>query len=207
MEGMRDRFVGVTTSLLDERNDVAVVLAAISAALFRESGARSRHPNRVIDVGIREQLLIGVAAGMALEGYRPFVHTYAPFLVERAYEQVKLDFGHQGSGAVLVSVGASYDAAAAGRTHQAPEDVALILTLPGWRAYAPGHPDEVETILRTEASGRGCAYVRLSEERNTASVDLPTRGIATIRRAGEASIVSSIASATRSGIVGDSKKF
>ena len=69
--------------------------------------------------------MVSVGGGLALAGLRPIVHTYAPFLVERAFEQVKLDLGHQGARAVLVSIGASYDAARGGRTHQAPEDVAL----------------------------------------------------------------------------------
>jgi transketolase len=96
------------------------------------------------------------------------VHSYAPFLVERAYEQVKLDLGHQGAHAVLVSIGASYDAARAGRTHQAPEDVALIDSGPGFSVLVPGHPAEVPGLLRGAVSAldAGSAYLRLSTESN-----------------------------------------
>jgi transketolase len=99
---------------------------------------------------------------------RPIVHTYAPFLVQRAYEQVKLDLAHQGAGAVLVSIGASYDAATAGRTHQAPEDVALMDSVPGMSVVVPGHPSEVASLLRSAVSGlsSGSAYLRLSSGHN-----------------------------------------
>ena len=92
--------------------------------------------------------MIGVAAGLALEGYRPVVHTYTPFLVERPYEQVKLDLGHRTSAPCSSATGASYDAARSGRTHQAPEDVALLSALPGWTIHVPGHPDELERLFR-----------------------------------------------------------
>src|SRR5919204_4339037 len=130
---MRERFVRTGTALLAEDPRTALVLADISAAAF--APAARRHPDRVINVGIREQLMVGVAGGLALTGQRPIVHSYAPFLVERAYEQIKLDLDHQGVGAVLVSVGASYDRAAAGRTHLAPADVALIDTLRHWTVH------------------------------------------------------------------------
>jgi transketolase len=173
---MRSRFYRVAAELLDEDPRVAVVLAEIGAGELRP------HP-RLFNVGIREQLMIGVAAGLALEGLRPFVHSYAPFLVERPFEQVKLDLVHQGVGAVLVSTGASYDGARSGRTHQAPADVALLRSLPGWTIRVPGHPDEVARYVRRAAAGDDNVYVRLSEEMNTT----PTEGdgLVVLRRGGE----------------------
>lgn len=161
---MRERFYAFAAAALERDERVAVVLADIGASEL------PRHP-RVFNVGIREQLLIGLAAGLALEGYRPLVHSYAPFLVERPYEQLKLDLGHQDLGAVLVSVGASYDASAGGRTHQAPEDVALVSALPGWTIDVPGHPHEVDPSLRDAVGGRHRAYVRLTEETNARPLD------------------------------------
>ena len=163
---MRDRFYRVAAQLLDSDPRVAVVLADIGVGKLEAYGVFERHPHRAINVGIREALMVSAAAGMALEGMRPIVHSYTPFLIERAFEQIKLDFGHQGVGGILVSIGASYDASEEGRTHQAPEDVALIATLPGWTIHVPGHPDEVEHLLRTAAVRDDAVYIRLSDADN-----------------------------------------
>ena len=160
---MRQRFYRAAADVLDDEPRLAIVLADIGASQL------PKHP-RVFNVGIREQLMIGVAAGLALEGYRPIVHSYTPFLVERPYEQVKLDLGHQDVGAILVSTGASYDASSEGRTHQAPEDVGLLSALPGWTIHVPGHPDEMERLLVQSLAGDDRVYIRLTEESNHAPV-------------------------------------
>ncbi|MFC7529106.1 transketolase family protein [Actinoplanes sp. GCM10030250] len=162
---MREAFITTTTALLDDDPRTALVLADISAASFRT--AQQRHPDRVFNVGIREQLMAGVGGGLALTGLRPILHSYAPFLIDRAYEQIKLDLAHQDVGAVLVSIGASYDAAEEGYTHQSPGDVALLDTLEGWTVHVPGHRDEVPGLLRAAAQHDDRVYVRLSEQENT----------------------------------------
>jgi transketolase len=184
---MRTRFEQTTRRLMDADPRIALVLAEIGGAdLFR---AAKRHPERALNVGIREQLMIAVAAGFALAGYRPIVHTYAPFLVERPFEQVKLDLGHNDLGAVLVSVGASFDASSSGRTHQAPEDVAILGALPGWRIDVPGHADEAEALLRTAASGEGLTYLRLSSQANRKPVKLDGARMVPIRHGSGATVV------------------
>jgi transketolase len=184
METMRERFAAVTGRLLDEDPRLAVVLAAISADLFE--GARRRHPDRMINLGIREQLLVSAAGGLALAGLRPVAHTFASFLVERPFEQVKLDLNHLDVGAVLVSAGASYDISAGGRTHQSPGDVALLDTLPGWTVHVPGHPDEAEALLRAAYRADGRVYVRLSNEANERP--LPA-GATVLKRGARATVV------------------
>lgn len=176
---MRDTFIAATTALLDEDPRTAVVLADISAAQFRP--ASRRHPDRVINVGIREQLMASVAGGLALTGLRPYLHSYASFLIDRAYEQIKLDLGHQDVGAVLVSIGASYDASAEGYTHQSPGDVALLDTLDGWTVHVPGHRDEVPALLRAAAANDDRVYVRLSEQENSRAF-APTNELQVVRR-------------------------
>ncbi|CAL9356614.1 putative 33.6 kDa protein in fasciation locus [Streptomyces sp. enrichment culture] len=180
MDTMRDRFAPVVSRLLDEDPRVAVVLAEIGTAGFAD--AVRRHPDRVVNVGIREQLLVGAAAGLALTGMRPVVHTFASFLVERPFEQVKLDLGHQDAGAVLVSAAASFDWPAGGYTHMAPGDVALLDTLDGWTVHVPGHPDEAETLLRhAVAAGDDKVYVRLSVQANARGHAVGGDGFRTVR--------------------------
>jgi transketolase len=178
---MRDIFVATTTELLDEDPRTALVLADISAAAFVP--ARRRHPDRVLNVGIREQLMTGVAGGLALTGLRPYVHSYASFAVDRAYEQIKLDLGHQDAGAVLVTIAGSYDAAEEGYTHQSPGDVALLDTLEGWTVHVPGHRDEVPPLLRAAARHDDRVYVRLSEQENARPYP-DAAGLRVIKRGG-----------------------
>ncbi|MEV4557530.1 transketolase C-terminal domain-containing protein [Kitasatospora sp. NPDC049285] len=162
---MREQFGATVSELLEQDPRVAVVLADIGTAGF--AGAAARFPDRVVNVGIREQLLIGAAGGLALTGMRPVAHTFASFLIERPWEQVKLDLVHQGVGAVLVSAAGSYDWPAGGRTHMSPGDVALLDTLPGWNVHVPGHPAEADLLLRhAVADGDSLQYVRLSAQQN-----------------------------------------
>ncbi|MFJ7157849.1 transketolase family protein [Streptomyces sp. NPDC101118] len=187
MDTMRERFVSTTSRLLDEDPRLALVLAEITMDGFRP--AQRQHPDRVVNVGIREQLLVGAGAGMALTGLRPIMHTFASFLVERPFEQVKLDFGHQGVGGILVSANASYDWAAGGVTHMAPGDVQLMDTLDGWTVHVPGHPDEAEALLRhAAAAGDDKVYVRLSNLSNAAARPVDGARFLTVRE-GSAGVV------------------
>ncbi|MGH3621641.1 MAG: transketolase family protein [Sciscionella sp.] len=176
---MREVFLATVADALDDDPRLAVVLADISAAQLAD--AAGRHPDRVVNLGIREQLLVSVGGGLALTGMRPVLHSFGPFLVERPFEQVKLDLGHQNVGAVLVSYGGSYDMPGAGRTHQSPGDVALLDTLPGWTIHVPGHPDEARSLLLDALPGDNPVYLRLSGQTNTEAfptgeVHVPRRG-------------------------------
>ncbi|MGI9666646.1 MAG: transketolase family protein [Acidimicrobiia bacterium] len=179
---MRDRFVKVTGDLLEEDPKTVVVLAVISRRLFADAGLTRRFKDRIIDVGIREQTQIGVAGGLALEGFSPIVSGYAPFLVERPFEQIKLSLSHQDVSAVLLSVGGSWDSADSGRTHQSPGDVDLISTLPDWTVHVPGHPDELEVLLRASHEGSGSAYIRTTTESNARPYTTVPGRIVTLRR-------------------------
>ena len=113
--------------------------------------------------------MISMAAGLALSGMIPVVHTIAPFLVERAFEQLKIDFGYQGLGGNFISVGASYDYPKLGCTHHCPGDVAILKTIPNMEIFVPGHPDEFDKQFWNNYERTTPKYFRLSEQSNKTS--------------------------------------
>ena len=113
--------------------------------------------------------MIGVAAGLALEGYRPIVHSYTPFLVERPYEQIKLDLGHRTSGRCS-SRPARRTTRRQGRTHQAPR-TSRARGVARLDDRGPGHVDEVERMLARALESDDRVYIRLTDETNHAPLD------------------------------------
>ncbi len=148
-----------------ERDDrVVLLLGDIGVHGFRE--AFERFPTRTFNIGILEQASVGLAAGLAIEGLVPVFHSIAPFIVERAFEQIKIDFGYQQLGGNFVSVGASYDYAALGATHHCPGDVQILKTIPGVQIFVPGHPLEFDNHFKTNYANGKLNYYRLSEQSN-----------------------------------------
>lgn len=183
---MREAFFAAVEEWMAADPSGVVVLADISAAAL--ANVKQHYPGRLLNVGIREQAAIGVAAGLNLVGLHPLVHTYAPFLIERPLEMIKDDLFHQGLRATLVSIGASYDEPGYGRTHQCPEDVTLLDGLGPCEVFIPGHPDEVASLLRLALRSQTVSYLRLSVAANQS----PLRNVGTttvVARSGTRGVV------------------
>ena len=97
---MRRSFGKIITELADRDEKIYVIVGDIGYRIFDEF--RQKHPDRFINMGICEQSMIGVSAGMALEGLNPWVYTITPFLIERPFEQLKLDIDQQNVNVKLV---------------------------------------------------------------------------------------------------------
>jgi transketolase len=164
MSAMRAQAADTVCELFEDDPSVAVVLAEISVDRF--APAFRHDPRRAVNVGIMEQTMVGVAAGFAMEGFHPVVHTITPFVAERALEQLKLDFGNQELGGLVITVGASYDYGTDGTTHHSPGDVQALLTIPAARVLVPGHADEVDALVRAVYDGDRLTYLRTQERGN-----------------------------------------
>lgn len=166
-DSMRDRMGEVVCDLIETDPNAALILADIGKSNFRE--AFRKFPERVINLGIMEQTAISLAAGFAMEGFHPIVHSIAPFVTERPFEQIKDDFCYQGLGGTIISIGASYDYGTDGMTHHGSADIPILKTLPRMQVCVPGTPDEFETLLRQTYNNGAPTYIRTSTQQNSAS--------------------------------------
>lgn len=162
--GMRKKYIQLTEYLTDKDPRVVTLLGDIGVYSFKPT--KDKHPNRVHNLGICEPAMISIAAGLALEGLIPFVHTIAPFIVERPYEQLKDDFAYQGLNGNFVSIGASYDDGGLGTTHYCPGDVAALKAIPGFNIILPGTEQEMEALMRSQYDNGKPNYFRLSTQSN-----------------------------------------
>lgn len=160
---MRKQLVKTVSDILEKDPRVVLLLGDIGVYGFREAFAK--YPKRVYNIGILEQASVGLAAGLALEGMIPIFHTIAPFMVERALEQLKI-FGYQRLGGNFISVGGSYDYASLGATHHCPGDVQILKTIPGAQIFVPGHPIEFDGQFKRNYNNEKLSYFRLSEQFN-----------------------------------------
>lgn len=185
--GMRKQFVSTVESLLEKNPELSLLLGDIGVFGFKE--AFKKYSDRVLNIGILEQSTIGVAAGMAKNGLIPIVHTIAPFLIERAFEQIKTDFCYQNLGGNFVTVGASYDYAALGCTHHCPGDIELLQTLPRMQIVVPGTSEELDQLFRETYSNGSPTYFRLSERENPISHPVKFGKAQVLKRGSEATFV------------------
>ena len=146
---------------LMELDNTALILGGVSNYLFKEY--QEKYPDRFYDLGICEQTMISVAAGLASRGINVFVHTIAPFLIERAYEQIKLDVCYNKFPVNIISCGASFDYAWDGPTHHSYNDLELMRLLPGMEVIQPGSNIELASFLRQTYDNGNPTYIRLSD--------------------------------------------
>lgn len=169
--------------------DRRLVLLLGDIGVFGFRNAFAKHPERTFNVGVCEQAMIGLAAGLAKEGFIPVVHSIAPFVVERCYEQLKVDLCYQKLPVRVVSAGGSFDYSTLGCTHHCPGDVAVLRALPGMRIFLPGTPPEFDRLFRAAYAESQPAYFRLSERRNPQSHAVEPGRAQVVQQGSQATVV------------------
>lgn len=160
---MRNKFSDVFYELGKNDPRLAIVVADISPA---GSIARFREefPDRFINTGVAEQVMIGMCAGMAQRGLKPFAYTIATFTLYRPFEFVRDDLCYQNLPVTIVGIGGGVTYSTLGGTHHAMEDIGIATSLPNMQVIAPCDPNEAEAATHWCADQtNGPVYLRLGK--------------------------------------------
>ena len=160
---MRNAFSETLYECAKANADIFIVVADISPA-GSIAKFQTEYPKRFINVGVAEQVMIGIAAGLALKGCKPFAYTIATFSLYRAFEMVRDDLGFQNLPVTVVGMGAGVIYSGLGGTHQAQEDIAIAGAIPNMQILAPCDP--LECISATHycaTQTKGPVYLRIGK--------------------------------------------
>ena len=157
----RDAFVS-TLQQLAEENDSIVAVCNDSVGSSKLGGFRDRWPDRLVNVGIAEQNLVGVGAGLANGGKIPFVCAASCFLTGRALEQIKADVAYSKTNVKLCGISAGMAYGELGPTHHSVEDFAWTRVIPDLIVIAPCDPAETRCAVEFAANHDGAVFLRLS---------------------------------------------
>ena len=167
---MRKQFTKTISNIFKKNKKTVMLLGDIGVFAFRD--LFKKYPKRIYNIGILEQSMISLAAGLSNEGLKPIVHTIAPFIVSRALEQLKIDFGYNKLSGNFISIGSSYDYASLGCTHHCPEDINLMYNIPDMQIVVPGTGDEFNRLFNQSYNNNKPTYFRLSDFENEKSFEV-----------------------------------
>lgn len=156
---MRTAFIDALSALADEDPSVVLITGDLGFGVFDDF--RARHADQFINMGVAEQNMAGVAAGLALTGHTVFTYSIGNFPTLRALEQVRNDVCYHRANVKIVTVGGGLAYGALGPSHFATEDIAILRALPEMTVVAPGDPVEVSQLVPQIAHHAGPVYLRL----------------------------------------------
>jgi len=160
VKSTREAYGETLAALGSEREDIVVLDADLSAstmtAVFKKA-----HPKRFINVGIAEQNLMAVAAGVAETGKTVFASTFAVFATGRAYDQVRQNIAYNKANVKIAATHSGLTVGEDGASHQMLEDIALMRVLPNMTVLVPADAKEAELAVRAAAETEGAFYLRL----------------------------------------------
>ncbi len=158
---MRRRFGKILSELARKDKKIILIVGDIGYGIFDQF--RKEHPNRFFNLGICEQSIIGVAAGAALQGLKPWVYTITPFLIERPFEQIKLDIDQQKANVNLVGFA---DYPSLGPTHAELNGKKLMQLMKNIKSFYPKNGSETEVLIKKTHKIIGPTFLSLKNDKD-----------------------------------------
>lgn len=159
---MRNAFAKEVTQLAKADPRVVLLSGDIGNKLFDEFKAVD--VDRFYNCGVAEANMMGVAAGMAMSGFRPIIYTITPFTTTRCFEQIRVDVCYHQAPVIIVGTGSGLSYAELGPTHHSLEDMAILRTLPGMCVMAPCDATELRHILQAALQQNNPVYIRIGKK-------------------------------------------
>jgi len=160
---MRNRLADVIYKKSKKNKKLCVLVADISPAgsMYK---FRKKFPKRFINTGVAEQSMIGIAAGMALRGFKPFCYTIATFALYRPFEMIRVDLCYQNLPVTIVGMGTGTIYSTLGGTHLTQEDISIARSIPNMKVIAPCDPKEMEDAVKYCCkNSRSPVYLRIGK--------------------------------------------
>ena len=159
---MRNAFAKSVTEIISSNKKSILLVGDIGNKLF--DSVKNKSKDRFINCGIAEANMTSVAAGLAMNGFKPITYTIAPFNVFRNFEQIRLDICYHNLPVTIVGTGAGLSYASLGPTHHSLEDIAVLKALPNIKLLCPGDPVEVDLALKETLNETCPVYIRLGKK-------------------------------------------
>jgi len=158
---MRPTFIKTLIELARVNKNIYLLTGDVGFSVVEDF--QKEFPVRYMNVGIAEQNLIGVAAGLALSGKIVFVYSMASFITTRCFEQIRNDACYHNLRIIIVGVGAGVSYSTFGMSHQTESDVSLMRSIPNMNVICPGDPLEVEAAVKKSIELNSPVYIRIAK--------------------------------------------
>jgi transketolase len=173
---MRAAFSDALVSLAEADPNVVLLTGDHGYALFDDF--RRECPEQYVNAGIAEQNMVGMAAGLARTGFRPFVYGLSAFIPVRVVEQIKLDIAHDKLPVVLIGDGAGFVYSHLGTSHQSTEDIACTRAIPDLSVYSPADRFEMLACMKQAYQAKAPVYLRMGKsDRGDVHTSLPQAAV------------------------------
>jgi transketolase len=160
---MRKAFIDSLIKLARKDERVFLVTADMGYSVLEPF--QEEFPDRFLNSGVAEQNSVGLAAGLALSGYIPYVYSIIPFVTMRCFEQIRVDVAYMQTNVRLIGVGAGFEYGSSGATHHSLEDIAVMRALAGMTVCCPGDNLEAEQIITQSLEYQGPIYIRIGKNK------------------------------------------
>ena len=156
--------LGYYMTTLGDKNDKVVIVNADLAGTCRNKGFEAKYPNRCFNVGIAEQNMVSFGAGLACEGYIPYVFSMAPFLTMRACEQCRTDVAYGNRNVRMIGIYAGVSGGISGATHWSIEDCGIMTSIPNVAVFEVSDVNQMKRLMDYSLEYSGPMYIRCTVE-------------------------------------------